>query len=464
MSEQNSINSNNFMLGVNHSKNRNVKPSNSLLNHLKELEKSNIAKINGNSNKILKVNNKPPESTEKLFTGLINKLETDVYTLNDKIKNFNKEKKNIIDLNNKEIERLKEIIRTMYALVLTIDKSIDLGKYNRVNLLEKLRKTIGDNKGLLKNIDEIMSKTNHINTDHFENNENRIKISNIMKNINVKINKVNNSSPVIEIIPKNTNVKLNNSAIEELPMNRIEELPINSNKSINGLNNYYNNLKNKNNLQQINTNTQNKNIAPKRFNYNQGEELNNKASPKRFNYNQDEELNNTTSPKRFNYNQGEELNNKVSPKRFNYNQDEESNNSSSTKNFNYYQRDESNNTTSSKRFNNNQSEESNNTTSPKRFNYNQGEESNNSSRYLKYNQEYSPKYNTLQNNSYSSSPENNNTHTNNYNTSPNNQQPKINTVGQEILEKKNQKKIYTKINNTQITVNNAKKKLNNYFL
>ena len=52
MSGQNSINSDNFMLGVN--PNKNIKPSNSLLNHLKELEKSNIAKINGNSNKILK--------------------------------------------------------------------------------------------------------------------------------------------------------------------------------------------------------------------------------------------------------------------------------------------------------------------------------------------------------------------------------------------------------------------------
>ena len=54
MSGQNSINSDNFMLGVN--PNKNIKPSNSLLNHLKELEKSNIAKINGNSNNIT-VNN-----------------------------------------------------------------------------------------------------------------------------------------------------------------------------------------------------------------------------------------------------------------------------------------------------------------------------------------------------------------------------------------------------------------------
>ena len=100
---------------------------------------------------------------------------------------------------------------------------------------------------------------------------------------------------------------------------------------------------------------------------------------------------------------------------------------------------------------------------------------NNSSRYLSYNQKY--KSNSEENNNFNghtntesnlNAESNTNraeSNTGNYIYSPEaNVQTRFSTFDQPMNEKKIQRKIYEKINNTRITDQNAKKKLNNFFL
>jgi len=208
MNQMNNFNSNNFIMGVDpeqKNKNRNQKPSNELINHIKNIEKN------------AKENVKNYKSFNVLKNELIDKLESDVYMLNNKIKNFNLEKKSILELDNKEIERLKEIIRQLYTFILTINKSIELKQGNRVGLLEEIRKGLNSNSGLKKNIDEIMLGYPKLNT-------------------NLVVSKKNNSNlsilNIIEGKKNNNNKKQNESVVQNI------------NESVNTLNNFYKNLKN----------------------------------------------------------------------------------------------------------------------------------------------------------------------------------------------------------------------------
>ena len=81
MSNSNNKNSNNFILGVNPNNNY-IKPSNTLINHIKNLE--NISRNNIKNNR---------EKMSNVVNDLIKKLEKEVVTLNNQIKNFNVEKK-----------------------------------------------------------------------------------------------------------------------------------------------------------------------------------------------------------------------------------------------------------------------------------------------------------------------------------------------------------------------------------
>ena len=103
MSRTDNLNSNNFILGVKSEKKNNniINPSNTLINHLKNLENTTkeVIKTNNSNNKN-KVNkygniskNIPIESFSTVVNDLINKLEEKVYRLNSQIKNFNQEKK-----------------------------------------------------------------------------------------------------------------------------------------------------------------------------------------------------------------------------------------------------------------------------------------------------------------------------------------------------------------------------------
>lgn len=202
-----SENRNNFLLGVRETQN---KPSDILLSHLKNLEKSNGIFIKKNNSSNIKFSEQ--------VTGLINKIENRVSTLNEQIELFNKEKKQIIDLDTKEIDKLKEIIRTLYILVITIDKSIELKKNNSISLLEKLRTTLTNSPGLLDCIDDIMTKKKNI----------------------VKTN--NNSSKKINIL--NNFNKLSTESVDN-QQNKPEEK---RNNNIKKLNSFYNQVKNEINI------------------------------------------------------------------------------------------------------------------------------------------------------------------------------------------------------------------------
>ena len=90
----NKINTNNFILGVS------PKPSEELISRLKNLE--NVS-----------TSIKSPNKIETVITETIDKLEHNAHTLNNKISTFNNEKKALSELHQKELVRLKGIIRTL---------------------------------------------------------------------------------------------------------------------------------------------------------------------------------------------------------------------------------------------------------------------------------------------------------------------------------------------------------------
>ena len=209
-------NSNNFMMGVYPEKNK-LKPSEKLINQLKQIENVNLKIIQENES-----NSK--NSLKNIITELINKLETDVYTLNDRIENFNLEKKEMLELHKKELDEFKEITQKLYLIIIKISKSIELKKNNRIVLLEDLRKTVENNEGYLKIVDELMSKTKLINTESLKNNKsNDFKLSNLLKKENTNVNRNLNRAEV------NINRNLNRN-MEGVNVNRnIAEVNINRN-------------------------------------------------------------------------------------------------------------------------------------------------------------------------------------------------------------------------------------------
>ena len=284
--------SNSFLLGIN-TQNKNVKPSDTLINHLRQLEEANNQivennkpiqnnkpKQNNNSEqnnksgkKIIVIDNtQSKESITKVINDLITKLEYDVYTLNNQIKNFNVEKKAIIDLNSKEIGQLKEIIKTIYMLIVTMSKSIELGKDNRIEALEKLRKTIQQNTGFKKIIDEVMKNNKRSGS---VNSQNSIKILNILNNNRAKsVNSLNNiySNVKNKIEISTEQKKINNNNAKNINRTQFTNFS-NMHENHNNMNRENNNLhsknytKEKNNLHS-NHNAENNNLHNKSHNGN----------------------------------------------------------------------------------------------------------------------------------------------------------------------------------------------------
>jgi len=201
----NNTNSNNFILGVSNSNRKVSKPSNSLINHLKNLE-NNLSNGNNYSQEIEQNStsqrqnqsqnqnsynipkNKPQIKGFKMVVdNIINKLEKEVVDLNNKIKNFNSEKETIMTMSKIEINNLKSIIKKMYTLVQNIVQYIDLKKNNsvtkntKIKMLENIRKSVQSNKGFLQTIDEIMSENGKIEV--FEKNKNILTPNITMSNI-----------------------------------------------------------------------------------------------------------------------------------------------------------------------------------------------------------------------------------------------------------------------------------------
>jgi len=236
---KNNHNSNNFILGVDPKKNNIMTPSESLIDHLRRIEKESNNTIKNNENVLTK------KSLNNVVNELITKLEKDVYTLNNQIKNYNAEKKAIIELNDKEIDRLKDIIVKMYLLVITINKSIELKHNNRTVLLEKLRKTLQSNKGLLSNIDEIMSDKYKKMNDTYANRKD--KISNIINHVE-QIPEKKNTSNVNQSSANQSSVNqsnVNQSSVNQSSVNQSNVNQSSTNQSnISSSNTFYTNLKN----------------------------------------------------------------------------------------------------------------------------------------------------------------------------------------------------------------------------
>ena len=226
------VNSNNFLLGVSPkyqgSSGQSYYSQPSIINHINQV-RNTIINENQNNNPKKKLNNlNIPNSMRNIVNKLITKLEDDVMTLQNQVSNYNKNKEEIQKISGKEINKLKNIIKKMSILILTIYKSFDLGQKNRVELLEKLRKTIETNPIFLNDVDKIL----HNNSGNNENNTNQGNDVSIYNIINKKVT----------IPPKNNsaNNKTANNKLSPAFLNLLNE-----NLSItekNGNNNFYESL------------------------------------------------------------------------------------------------------------------------------------------------------------------------------------------------------------------------------
>jgi len=229
------VNSNNFLLGVSPkyegSTGQSYYSQPSLINHINQI-RNTIINENQNNNPKKKINNlNIPNSMRNIVNKLITKLEDDVMTLQNQVSNYNKNKEEIQKISGKEINKLKNIIKKMSILILTIYKSFDLGQKNRVELLEKLRKTIETNPIFLNDVDKILHANNGSNENN-TNQENNVSIYNIM-----------NKKVTIPPANKSGNNKTGDNKLSPAFLNLLQEnLSINEK---NGNNNFYENLEKK---------------------------------------------------------------------------------------------------------------------------------------------------------------------------------------------------------------------------
>ncbi len=246
------IENNNFLLGViKKNKKKQSNKSNSNINNvfIQELVKiqntirqeSNNTVIppmstNNQSNKLSMIMTKNEDINNKktfknILLGIIRKLEEDVETVSRQIKRYNEEKKSILEMDKKEILKLKSLTKKLYQTIMKIYMSLDVNKDVRIELLEKLKKNIESNKILLKNINEIdnikpveniieMNKFNKNNNQN-KNNKNKNKNKNQEEEIQEEV--VENQEPsnvtIFNIINENKKSKNNqnkNKIVEEV--------------------------------------------------------------------------------------------------------------------------------------------------------------------------------------------------------------------------------------------------------
>lgn len=219
----NQKNNDDLFMGVSNNiiKNNSTKPSeNVLVQHINEVqeeieekvENSNNKSINHLNNKVRNMNFENPK-TKNIVVGIINGLEKEVNTLSTEIKQFNEEKKELCDLDKKEIERLRGIIRKLYTLILTIYRSVEHKNEKSIDILEQLRASIEGNEAFLRNIDEIVS----------QQNKNNYKNNFLVNEVNVPNNKKTNMS-LLNI--------MNKKNMEE-EFEHLNEKPANNKKSNN---------------------------------------------------------------------------------------------------------------------------------------------------------------------------------------------------------------------------------------
>ncbi len=253
------IENNDFLLGViKKNKKKQSNKSNSNINNvfIQELVKiqntirqeSNNTVIppmstNNQSNKLSMIMTKNEDINNKktfknILLGIIRKLEEDVETVSRQIKRYNEEKKSILEMDKKEILKLKSLTKKLYQTIMKIYMSLDVNKDVRIELLEKLKKNIESNKILLKNINEIdnikpveniieMNKFNKNNNQN-KNNKNKNKNKNQEEEIQEEV--VENQEPsnvtIFNIINENKKSKNNQNK------NKIEEEVVNESTNV----------------------------------------------------------------------------------------------------------------------------------------------------------------------------------------------------------------------------------------
>ncbi len=174
-------NGNNENMIMNNNNKRNEKPTsenNVLLNQLLKIQE-NIKAENGevrmnletemNVNK--NINNKEEKKKFKnILLSVISKLESDVNKVSNKINSYNEEKKSIVEMNQRDIKRLKNLVKKLYGIILSIYQSLEVNKETRIELLNKLKRNIESNRNLLQNINEINEIRGYINERELINN------------------------------------------------------------------------------------------------------------------------------------------------------------------------------------------------------------------------------------------------------------------------------------------------------
>ncbi len=141
------------------------------------------------------------EENKKTFKNLliqiIKKLEEDVDKVTKQIQSYNQEKKNIVELDQKEIKKLKKIIIKLYKTIMEIYGAFDVDRNQRIQMLEKIRMNLETNHILLKNINEIEKITGYIPSVKKEEEEE--KVEEVQKVVNQPSQNIsNNSQPMGE--------------------------------------------------------------------------------------------------------------------------------------------------------------------------------------------------------------------------------------------------------------------------
>ena len=261
----NKQNSNNFLLGVSSTKNNSLQKVNNGESYNEVRNNRTTKNITTN----IYSNEYSPLETKKIVFGIIDKLEEDIVNLNNKIVSLNKEKIELKNLSNKEIQTLKEVIKKLYMILSSFYnyKSSNLTKNDRIALLNKLKNTIEENDSFLQITNKIVRNDKSFNTvlnSTLRNNNMSMMNESINKNNGSSNNGLPNNASLSNIIAsKNSQAKeanenssrMNDNAFlkREEAINNGIEIPEN-NGSMQVSNNASQNVNNPNGLMQVSNN------------------------------------------------------------------------------------------------------------------------------------------------------------------------------------------------------------------
>lgn len=218
-----------------------IRRQNNVSSSLQEKMENQINQKNTSKNKNQVSNLEENKKTFKnLLVQIIKKLEEDVDKVTKQIQSYNQEKKNIVELDQKEIKKLKKIIIKLYKTIMEIYGAFDVDRNQRIQMLEKIRMNLETNHILLKNINEIEKITGFIPSLKKEEKEEVVQeiVENRMNTnqqqqqtpMNIQPNSQNQSNlTIFNLInegknKKNNNNKKNETTIVNNMMSAVQEL------------------------------------------------------------------------------------------------------------------------------------------------------------------------------------------------------------------------------------------------